>query len=123
MKVHHALILALFAAAVCGADVAEVQNCTRTGDDVTCADGRRGILSGDAIVWADGTKSSRVNPHPSVIVGNKASVIVGHGVMVGSGKGIVPMENPAGRPAARRWRACPTASEARHRFSLSFACA
>ena len=102
MKVHHALILALLAATVCGAGAAQAQNCTRTGVDVTCADGRRGILSGDAIVWADGTRSSRVNPHPSVIVGNKASVIVGKGVMVGSGTGTVPMENPAAQTS------CPT---------------
>jgi len=103
LKVRHTLILGLFAAAVCGAGAAHAQNCTRTGVDVTCDDGRRGMLSGDAIVWADGTKSSRVNPHPSVIVGNKASVIVGHGVMVGSGKGgVVPMENPASQTS------CPT---------------
>ena len=102
MKVSHTLILGLLAAALCGAGAARAQNCTRVGVDVTCEDGRRGILSGDAIVWADGTRSSRVNPHPSVIVGNKASVIVGKGVMVGSGKGTVPMENPASQTS------CPT---------------
>ena len=73
------------------------QNCTRQGNDVTCDDGRHGIFTGDAIVWPDGTKSSLASPHPSVIIGNKASVVVGKGVMVGSGsgKGLVPMENPS----------------------------
>ena len=73
------------------------QNCTRQGNDVTCDDGKHGVFTGDAIVWPDGTKSSLASPHPSVIIGNKASVIVGPGVMVGSGsgKGMVPMENPS----------------------------
>jgi hypothetical protein len=73
------------------------QNCTRQGNDVTCDDGKHGVFTGDAIVWPDGTKSSLASPHPSVIIGNKASVIVGKGVMVGSGggKGVVPMENPS----------------------------
>jgi len=56
--------------------------------------GRHGILQGDAILWPDGTRSS-LTPHPSVIVGNKASVIVGKGVFVGQGKGMVPMDNPS----------------------------
>jgi hypothetical protein len=73
------------------------QNCTRQGNDVTCDDGKHGVFTGDAIVWPDGTKSSLASPHPSVIIGNKASVIVGKGVMVGSGSGksMVPMENPS----------------------------
>ena len=54
----------------------------------------RGV-SGDAIIWADGTRSSLTSPHPSVIIGNKSSVIVGQGVFVGQGKGVVPMENPS----------------------------
>jgi hypothetical protein len=102
LRIHRILALALLAAATCTAGAAMAQNCTRMGFDVTCDDGRRGMLSGDAIIWADGTRSSRVNPHPSVIVGNKASVIVGKGVMVGSGKGTVPMENPAAQTS------CPT---------------
>jgi hypothetical protein len=80
------------------------QNCTRRGNDVTCDDGRHGMFTGDAIVWPDGTKSSLASPHPSVIIGNKSSVIVGKGVMVGSssGKGMVPMENPSAQTS------CPT---------------
>jgi hypothetical protein len=35
------------------------------------------------------------SPHPSVIIGNKSSVIVGPGVFVGKGKGVVPMDNPS----------------------------
>ena len=73
------------------------QNCTRQGNDVTCDDGKRGIFTGDAIIWADGTRANLASQHPSVIIGNKSSVIVGQGVMVGSpsGKGVVPMENPS----------------------------
>jgi hypothetical protein len=102
VRIHRTLVLALLSAAVCGAGAAQAQNCTRAGVDVTCDDGRRGILSGDAIIWADGTRSSRVNPHPSVVIGNKSSVIIGQGVMVGSGKGVVPMENSSAQTS------CPT---------------
>jgi hypothetical protein len=44
-------------------------------------------------IWPDGTRSS-LTPHPSVIIGNKSSVIVGQGVFVGQGKGVVPLDNP-----------------------------
>src|SRR6516165_3325378 len=73
------------------------QKCTKQGTDVTCDDGRRGIFTGDAIIWPDGTRSNLASQHPSVVIGNKSSVIVGKGVMVGSpsGKGVVPMENPS----------------------------
>ena len=79
------------------------QACTRQGIDVTCDDGRRGIFSGQAIIWADGTHSSLASPHPSVIIGNKSSVVVGQGVFVGQGKGVVPLENPSAPDKAR----CP----------------
>ena len=75
-------------------DTARADQCTRQGVDVTCDDGRKGIWQGDAILWPDGTKSS-LKPHPSVIVGNKASVVLGPGVFVGQGKGMVPMDNPS----------------------------
>src|SRR3954468_20948878 len=94
------LILALVAGA---ADTAMAQSCTRQGVDVTCDDGRRGIHAGDAIVWADGTRSNLASPHPSVIIGNKSSVVVGPGVFVGKGNGVVPMENPSYPRRAR----CP----------------
>ena len=82
---------------------AMAQACTREGANVSCDDGRRGLLSGDAIVWPDGTRSSLTSPHPSVIIGNKSSVIVGQGVFVGQGKGAVPLDNP-GAPNKTR---CP----------------
>lgn len=69
------------------------QVCTRQGVDVSCNDGRRGVLSGDAIIWPDGTRSSSTL-HPSVIIGNKSSVHVGPGVFVGQGKGMVPLDDP-----------------------------
>ncbi|MBR1089993.1 hypothetical protein JQ621_21230 [Bradyrhizobium manausense] len=72
---------------------ANAQACNRQGVDVTCDDGRRGVLSGDTILWPDGTRSSST-PHQSVIIGNKSSVHVGPGVFVGQGKGIVPMDDP-----------------------------
>ena len=94
----------LTAALVAGAAVpAMAQSCTRQGVDVSCDDGRRGILSGETIIWADGTRSSLASPHPSVIIGNKSSVIVGKGVFVGKGNGVVPMENPSDPRRAR----CP----------------
>jgi hypothetical protein len=69
------------------------QACSHDGPVVTCNDGRRGILSGDAIIWPDGTRSS-ASPHPSVIIGNKSSVHVGQGVFVGQGTGVVPLDDP-----------------------------
>jgi hypothetical protein len=91
------------AIAAAGAGPARAQACTRQGIDVSCDDGRRGIFSGDAIIWPDGTRSSLTSPHPSVIIGNKSSVIVGQGVFVGQGKGVVPLENPSAPERAR----CP----------------
>ncbi|MBR1216185.1 hypothetical protein [Bradyrhizobium sp. JYMT SZCCT0180] len=94
----------LTAALVAGAVApAMAQSCTRQGVDVSCDDGRRGILSGETIIWADGTRSSLASPHPSVVIGNKSSVIVGKGVFVGKGNGVVPMENPSDPRRAR----CP----------------
>ena len=46
------------------------------------------------ILWPDGTRSS-LTPHPSVIIGNKSSVVVGQGVFVGQGNGAVPLDNPS----------------------------
>jgi hypothetical protein len=101
-KIAIAAVTSLIAIGI--APSARAQNCTRMGNDVSCDDGRRGVFTGDAIVWPDGTKSSLASPHPSVIIGNKSSVIVGKGVMVGSGsgKGVVPMENPSAQTR------CPT---------------
>ena len=92
-----ALVVIAAVAALVSVVPAIAQTCTRQGNDVTCDDGKRGIFSGDAIIWADGTRSNLASPHPSVDIGNKSSVIVGKGVMVGSpsGKGSVPMENPS----------------------------
>jgi hypothetical protein len=95
------ILMSVFAAGYAGPALA--QSCTRQGIDVSCDDGRRGILSGDAIIWPDGTRSSLASPHPSVIIGNKSSVVVGQGVFVGKGKGVTPMENPSDPRRAR----CP----------------
>lgn len=87
-------VLSLISALVAAFAVpALAQVCTRQGVDVSCNDGRHGVLSGDAIIWPDGTRSSP-SPHPSVILGNKSSVHVGPGVFVGQGKGMVPMDDP-----------------------------
>ena len=92
------------ALAIGAAQPALAQACTRQGNDVTCDDGRRGVLSGDAIVWADGTRSSLASPHPSVIIGNKSSVVIGPGRVRGQRQGwAVPMENPSAPSKAR----CP----------------
>jgi len=72
------------------------QTCKREGTDVTCDDGRRGVWTGTAIIWTDGTRSTSVTEHPSVIIGNKQSIRVGQGVFVGSGShgGSVPLDDP-----------------------------
>jgi hypothetical protein len=95
MTTTRAFALLLLIEALGSAGSAMAQVCTRQGVDITCDDGRHGIFSGDTITWADGTRSSLTSPHPSVIIGNKSSVIVGPGVFVGQGKGVVPMENPS----------------------------
>jgi len=69
------------------------QNCKRSGSAVTCDDGRTGLLTGDSIVWPDGTRSSST-PHPSVHIGHRDSVRIGPGVFVGQGKGSVPLDDP-----------------------------
>jgi hypothetical protein len=105
MTINRALGFSLLISAIGAGSLgpAMAQACTREGANVSCDDGRRGLLSGDAIIWPDGTRSSLSSPHPSVIIGNKSSVIVGHGVFVGQGKGVVPLDNP-GAPNKTR---CP----------------
>jgi hypothetical protein len=44
------------------------------------------LLSDDAIIWPDGTRSS-LPPHPSVIIGNKPSVRAGIGRLRRQGQG------------------------------------
>lgn len=96
MKARMLVVSILISAVVLGAvSRAEARNCTRQGNDVTCDDGSRGIFTGDAIIWPDGTRANLASPHPSVIIGNKSSVVVGKGVFVGSGKGVVPLDNPS----------------------------
>lgn len=75
--------------------IALAANCKRTGNVVTCDDGRTGVFAGDAIVWPDGTRSSSAK-HPSVHIEHKDSVRVGPGVFVGSpsGRGSVPLDDP-----------------------------
>jgi hypothetical protein len=103
MTIDRALVVSILMTTIAAgyAGPALAQACTRQGVDVSCDDGRRGVWSGDAIIWADGTRSSLASPHPSVIIGNKSSVIVGPGVFVGQGKGMVPMENPSAPSKAR----------------------
>jgi hypothetical protein len=91
----------LAATLVLAALPAAAQTCRRTGSDVTCDDGRTGVFTGDAIVWADGTQSRAANPSPSVIIGNRPSVQVGPGVFVGTGKGTrVPLDDPSKKRCA-----------------------
>lgn len=94
MAMGRTLAFAVLMSAGLGALPALAQSCTRAGVDVTCDDGRRGVLGGGTIVWADGSRSSLTSPHPSVIIGNKSSVRVGAGVFVGQGKGVVPLDDP-----------------------------
>jgi hypothetical protein len=105
MTIDRMLVFSIFMSVIAAGNAgpAMAQTCTRQGLDVSCDDGGRGILSGDAIIWADGTRSSLASPHPSVIIGNKSSVIVGPGVFVGKGSGIVPLDNPGAPDKAR----CP----------------
>ncbi|WP_439923871.1 hypothetical protein [Nitrobacter sp. JJSN] len=88
-----ALVAAASFAAAALVAPATAQVCKHDGPVVSCNDGRRGILSGDEIIWPDGTRSSP-SPHPSVIIGNKSSVHVGQGVFVGKQGGVVPLDDP-----------------------------
>src|SRR3979490_3197647 len=71
------LLIAASAAGAAGPAMA--QACNRQGTDVSCDDGRRGMFSGDAIIWADGTRSSLASPHPSGIVGHTPAVLLRQG--------------------------------------------
>jgi len=95
MRISRTLTSAIFLCAISFGRTgpALTQICHHEGPVVSCDDGRRGVLSGDAIVWPDGTRSS-ASPHPSVIIGNKPSVTVGPGVFVGQGQGKVPLDDP-----------------------------
>jgi hypothetical protein len=93
MTIKRAMLFAILLSTGGQTGSALAQVCHREGPVVTCDDGRRGMLSGDAIIWPDGTRSS-ATPHPSVIIGNKSSVTVGPGVFVGQGKGVVPLDDP-----------------------------
>ena len=103
MTINRALVFSVLLCAIAMgcAGPAMAQSCTRQGVDVSCDDGRWGVLSGDAIIWPDGTRSSLTSPHPSVIIGNRSSVIVGSGVLVGKGVGAVPLDNPSAPNKAR----------------------
>jgi hypothetical protein len=105
MTINRALALSILMSAIGAGSsgLAMAQACTREGANVSCDDGRRGLLSGAAIIWPDGSRSSLTSPHPGVIIGSKSSVIVGQGVFVGRGKGVVPLDNP-GAPNKTR---CP----------------
>lgn len=95
MKARIATLLACLAlSTMSGLSPAFAQACKREGSSVTCEDGRRGILADTAIIWSDGTRSHSATPHPSVIIGNKSSVRVGQGVFVGSGSGMIPLDDP-----------------------------
>jgi hypothetical protein len=94
MKIRQAMTFLAILATAGYAATAQAQHCRRKGVDVNCDDGHRGVWSGDAIIWADGTRS-RLSPHPSVIIGHKSSVTVGPGVFVGQGKGMVPLDDPS----------------------------
>jgi hypothetical protein len=102
MTIDRALLFSILTAAIAtsGASPALAQACTREGDAVTCDDGRRGLLSGESIIWPDGTRSN-LSPHSSVIIGIKSSVRVGPGVFVGQGKGVVPLDDPNAPNKAR----------------------
>lgn len=89
-----ALVACLVASTMIDISPAFAQACKREGSSVTCEDGRRGILADTAIIWSDGTRSHSATPHPSVIIGNKPSVHVGQGVFVGSGSGVIPLDDP-----------------------------
>jgi hypothetical protein len=93
MTIKRALAFSILVTATAAAGAGPALACTREGDAVSCDDGRRGLLSGEAIIWPDGTRSS-LSPHPSVVIGNKSSVKVGPGVFVGQGKGVVPLDDP-----------------------------
>jgi hypothetical protein len=89
-----ALAIGLLTALAMSVSCALAQACKREGSTVTCEDGRRGILADTAIIWSDGTRSHSATPHPSVILGNTSSVHVGPGVFVGSGSGVIPLDDP-----------------------------
>ena len=69
------------------------QACTHDGPVVNCDDGRRGMLSGDAISGPTARdRASRRIPASSSATNRRC--VVGQGVFVGKGKGVVPLDDP-----------------------------
>jgi hypothetical protein len=64
MTIRQATMVLFILSAAGYAASAQAQRCHREGADVTCDDGHRGVWEGDAIIWADGTRSHS-SPHPS----------------------------------------------------------
>jgi hypothetical protein len=75
MSIGQALVFAILMSALASgyAGPAMAQACTRQGIDVACDDGRRGILSGDAIIWPDGSRSGLTSPQASSSAINRLS--------------------------------------------------
>jgi len=114
MIISRALFTVLTAALVAGAAApALAQSCTRQGVDVSCDDGRRGVFAGEAIIWADGTRSSLVSPHPSVIIGNNRPSSSGPACSSARATAWCRWKTRAIRAgrAARCWMACRIVTE------------
>src|SRR3977135_4375373 len=58
MRIKRALGFVCLVGAVGRRARANAQRCPRQGTEVSCDDGRRGVLEGDSIRWPDGTRSS-----------------------------------------------------------------
>ena len=97
MATHRALMFSILLSATAALDAgpALAQACTRQGLDVACDDGRRGVLAGDTIIWADGTRSSLTSPQTVPVIRRAAHV---------------PARSIASSP---RWRRAPHAPRAR----------
>jgi hypothetical protein len=83
-----ASIICIAAALAGAAWPALAQVCSHNGPLVNCDDGRRGLLSGDVIIWADGTRSN-ASPPPSAVIGNKST-----GQLAGKGGKAIPPDDP-----------------------------
>jgi hypothetical protein len=85
-------IVWIVAAIASTARPAMAQICSHDGPLVNCDDGRRGLLLGDVIIWADGARSS-ASPPAGGVIGSKPSVQMGEGVSVGKGSGTMPPDD------------------------------
>ena len=97
MTIDRAFVFSILMFALSGGPTpALAQACSHVGADVTCDDGRRGVLSGNAII-PDSTARDQSLTHPG-LPNHRQCILSALGAGVfwksGEGKALVPLDDP-----------------------------